>query len=205
MHGHAVEVLEDENHIEILETELHAFKVRDFNFVQGDDEEGGLGELYKAICGRLKEDIGAVWYAIKAELAEGNVGAGGEFVFCSVLDPLSESFEMLVEGGALPALFLLLFKFFFIAETVFSAAVSRLIECHVGGFFVELDVFGFLLADKDRVFEVQVDYYDEFMGAGLEEEVFHVAEEDVDFAAAVVHVTETVLVDLYFTCDALAF
>lgn len=49
-----------------------------------------------------------------------------------------------------------------------------------------------------------MDDHDEFMGARLEEKVFHVAEEDVDFATAVVDVPKTVLMDLYVTCDALA-
>lgn len=49
-----------------------------------------------------------------------------------------------------------------------------------------------------------MDNDNEFVGARLEEEVFDIAEENIDFAASMVDVAQTVLMDLDFAGDALA-
>jgi len=57
--------------------------------------------------------------------------------------------------------------------------VSSLVERGIGNFSEELNVLCFLLADDNRTFEVNVNDDDELIVAGLEEEMFDVAEEDV--------------------------
>ena len=46
---------------------------------------------------------------------------------------------------------------------------------------------------------------DEFMGTGLEEKVFHVAEEDVHFAATMIDIAKAILVDFNLTGDTFSF
>ena len=52
-----MEVLEDEDHVEVLEAELYALEVGDFDVFEGNDGEGGFGELDQAVGGGLHEDV----------------------------------------------------------------------------------------------------------------------------------------------------
>jgi len=83
-------------------------------------------------------------------------------------------------------------------------AVTRLVELHFCGFAVELDILCLPLANHNRVVQVTVDDNDEFLLGGLEEEVLNVAEENIDLDTTHVGITQTVLVDLNRTTDALA-
>lgn len=52
------EVLEDEDHIELLETELHTLQRRDLDVRKCNDEEWGVREVDKALCCRLQPYVG---------------------------------------------------------------------------------------------------------------------------------------------------
>ena len=73
MNRRARKVLEDKDHVEVLEAVLDALEVGDFDLVEGEDEEGGLGEEDESVGRGLEEDVGAEGDTEEAELAEGDV------------------------------------------------------------------------------------------------------------------------------------
>ena len=203
--GRASEVLEDDDHVEVLEAELHALEVHDLDVGEGDDEEGRLGQLHEAVGRGLDGDGGAGGHTVEAELAERHVDAE-VLVLAGVGDLLAEHLELLIELHAAALLLLLGFELFLVAVAVLALAVARLVNLGFRGFTEELDVLSLLLADDDRVDEVDVEDDDQLASTGLEEQVLDVAEEDVDLlATSKVVVAETVLVDFDGATDALAF
>ena len=172
----AMEVFEDEDHVEVLESELDTFQMGDFDFFKRDDGERRLGQLYQAIGGRLHENVRAVWNTTEPKIAEWNVD-GNALIRTSGCDLVGEVLKFFVKSNSTSAFFLLLLEFFLVMRAMFALAISGLVELHVSGFSIELHIFGFFLPDHDRVLEVDVDDDDEFVLAGLEEKMLHVAEE----------------------------
>lgn len=66
-------VLEDQNHIKVLQPVLHTLQVRHFNLVERQNKEWWLSKEHERVCGRLKEDVGSERNTLESELAEGNV------------------------------------------------------------------------------------------------------------------------------------
>ena len=72
-HGFSVVVLEDKDHVEILDVELHAFEVDQLHLVESDDERRPFGEVHETSAGRLKLASRTEWNAGEAELLERRV------------------------------------------------------------------------------------------------------------------------------------
>ncbi len=71
-HGHGghhgdflVVVLEDEDHVEVLEAELDSLKVNQLHVLQGADERRPGGEIYQAAGGWLQQHCLAVGHALR--------------------------------------------------------------------------------------------------------------------------------------------
>ena len=195
-----VEVFEYTDHIEVFQPKLHTFQMDNLDLVQGNYHEGRFGQLYETICSRLTQYIGAVGHPTKSKLPEGNVYT--KSFWSSGLYLVREVFKHFVELGSPPTLFLFLFEFFFISIPVFPLSVASFIKCHVCCFTVELDVFRLFFPDHDRILEVDVYDDDQFVRARLKKKVLDVAEKYVDLAASMVRVAQTVLMNLYFSCNA---
>jgi hypothetical protein len=73
VNGRPCKVSEDEDEIEVLQAVLNTLEVGDFDFGEGEDEEGRLGEEDKGFGGGLEEDVGAERDTLETELAERNV------------------------------------------------------------------------------------------------------------------------------------
>lgn len=73
MQGRFRKVLEDEDQIELLQSELDTFQRGDLNLAQGGDKERRVGQMYETLCCRLQADVGAVRYTFEREFPEGNV------------------------------------------------------------------------------------------------------------------------------------
>ena len=67
------EVLEDEDHIELLEGELDALQRRDLDLAEGDDEEGRVREMDETLRRGLQLDVRAERYALEREVPVGDV------------------------------------------------------------------------------------------------------------------------------------
>lgn len=178
--GRAREVLEHEDQIEVLETELYTFEVSNFNLFECDDHERRFGELHETVRGRLAEDVGAEWNTIETNLAERDVHIKVLVLAC-FSNLLSESLELAIEVGTTATLFLFGLELLFISVAVFAFAVTGFIKLDVSSFAKELNVFCLLLADQDGIFEVHVNNDNQFVVAGLEKQVLDVAEKNVDF------------------------
>ena len=72
-HGFSVVILEDKNHVEILDVELDAFEVDQLHLVESDDERRPFGEVDETSAGRLKLASRTEWNAGEAELLERRV------------------------------------------------------------------------------------------------------------------------------------
>lgn len=66
-------ILEDQDHIELLEGELHSLERRDFDLGQSDHREWRIGEMHQAIGSWLKLDASSERNSFECQLAEGNV------------------------------------------------------------------------------------------------------------------------------------
>jgi hypothetical protein len=66
-------VLEDEDEIEVFEAVLNTLEVGDFDFGEGENEEGRLGEEDEGFGGGLEEDVGPEGNTLETKLAERNV------------------------------------------------------------------------------------------------------------------------------------
>ena len=146
------------------------------NVVERDDQKRALGQLHNAVCRRLNVNVRPARHAEETQVADRNVqlqvvAAAGIFDF------LRERQEQLVEFSTTPSLFLLLLKLLFVAITMFPLPIAGFIELHVGGLAEELHVLGLLLANHDRVDEVQMDNDDQLVLAWLEEQVLDVVEQ----------------------------
>ncbi|KAG9378505.1 Nucleosome binding factor SPN SPT16 subunit [Pyrenophora tritici-repentis] len=98
---------------------------------------------------------------------------------------LGKVLELLVESRTPPTLLLFLLKLLLVTKLVPTLTVTRLVELHLCGFSDKLDILGLLLAKHDGVLEVYVDDDDELVLGGLEEQVLHVTEKDVDLGRVV--------------------
>ena len=67
------EVLEDEDHIKPLETELNALQGSDLNFRQGDDEERRVREVHQALSSRLQADVLSNGYTFEGQFTGRNI------------------------------------------------------------------------------------------------------------------------------------
>ena len=73
MQGTLSEVLEDENHIELLETELNTLQGSDLNFRQGNDEERWVRKVYQTLGSRLQADILPNGYTFEGQFTGRNI------------------------------------------------------------------------------------------------------------------------------------
>jgi hypothetical protein len=154
-----------------------------FNLVERDNHERRLCKLNKGIRSRLDKNIGAIRHTRETNFAERNINIDA-LVLARIRDLLGESLELAVQGRPSASFFLLGLEFLLVAVAVLAAAVARLVELHLGGFAVELDVARLPLSDHDWCLEVHVDYDDQFVVTRLEEEMLDVAEEHVDVLVA---------------------
>lgn len=63
-------VLVDKDHVELLQTELHALERCNLNLVQVDYEEGRVGEMNEAVRRRLELDVRPERNTLERELTE---------------------------------------------------------------------------------------------------------------------------------------
>ena len=91
-------------------------------------------------------------------------------------DFVGKRFEILVKIRSALPLVLLRLQLVLVGEVSSSLLVSRLVEGRIRSFSEKLNVLCFLLADEDRILEMDVEDDDEFSVARLEEEMFDVAE-----------------------------
>ena len=70
-------ILEDEDHIELFEAKLHTFQRGDLDLGQGDDEEGGVGQMDETLGGRLQADVLTDGHTLEGELAERDIDFEG--------------------------------------------------------------------------------------------------------------------------------
>lgn len=120
---------------------------------------------------------------------------------------LGEALEQTIELRTSAALLLFCLELVFIAVSVLALTVARLVELDVSRLPVELDISRLLLvANDDRVLEIDMDNNNELMLAGLEEQMADVGEEDVDPLVRVQRrlVSNTVLVYLDLARNTLA-
>ena len=198
----AVEVLEDEDHIEILQAKLDTFEVGDFDLLKRDHCERWLGQLYQAVGSGLHEDVRAVGNTTKAQVAERYV-YGDALVGASACDLVGKVLELLIESYPTSTFLLLLFKFLLIMLSVLALAISRLVELHIGSLSVELNVLRFFLPDHDGIFEMNVNDNDQLVLARLEEQMLDIAEEQIDVVSTMITVSKTILMDLDLARDTL--
>lgn len=164
-------------------TYLDSFQMSNFDLVQGDHHEGGLGELDQCIGRRLNKNIGAVGNTGEADLSEGDVDIY-TLILASISDFLSECLELAIKRGS-PASFLLLsLKFFLVTISMLASAVASLVELHFRGLAIELDIPCLSLPDHDRCLQVHVDEDNQLVGAWLEEEMLDVAKEHINMLVA---------------------
>lgn len=161
-----------------LGTNLNSLQVRNFNFVQGDDQEWRFGKLYNRVRCWLDQNVGSVGNTVKTNFSEWNVNVDS-FILSSVRDLLRKGLELSVKSSTASSFLLLSFEFLFISEAL-ASSVTGLIKLHLSGFTIELHVFGLAFANHDRGFKMHMDDHNKLMCAWLEEEVLHVAEQDVN-------------------------
>jgi hypothetical protein len=142
-----VEILEDEYHIEVLETKLDTFEMSDFDVFQSDDHEWWLGELDQAVCRWLTKDAGSERDTVEAKLTERDIDVD-VLVLASFGDLLGECLEFSVKSSSASSLFLFLLEFFLVTISVSSLSVSSLIELDISSFTVELDILVFFFPIK---------------------------------------------------------
>ena len=147
--------------------------MRNLNFIQGNYGKGRFGQLHQGIGRRRHQNIATVRDAVETELSERNIHRN--IVLSGLVrDLLGEALEQSIELGPPSPFFLFLFEFFFVAVSVFALSIASFVKGHVGGFAVELYVFGLALADDDGVLEVDVDEHNQFTHTRLEEQVLDV-------------------------------
>src|SRR5687768_244360 len=170
------EVLEDKDHIKVLQTELHTFQMSHLDFIDCDHHEWGLHNLDETVSRGLDEHVAPVGYTMETEVANRHVHLN-TLVATSLSNLLSEALEQPVELCSATTLLLLGFKLVFIAVAILALPVTRLIELNVRCFAVELDILCLLfVADNDWVFEMDVDDNNQLMLARLEEQVLDIRE-----------------------------
>lgn len=97
-----------------------------------------------------------MWDTGKADFSEWNINVD-TFVFSCVGNLLCKGLELSVQSCSASSFFLFRFEFLFVSIPVLAATVPSLVELHVCGFTVELDVSRRPFSDHNRRFEVDVD------------------------------------------------
>lgn len=178
--------------------------MRDFNLAESDDHKRRLGELNECIGRWLDQDVRAIGHTTEPNLSERDIDIDA-LVFSSIGNLLGKAFEFSIQCSSASPFFLLSLKFFFVPIAVPAAAISGLIELHLGGLSVELNVSGLSLSNHDGRFEMDMDENNQLVSAWLEEEVFHIAEENIHVLRTEGRqVPETILMDLDFSRHALS-
>lgn len=67
------EVLENEDHIKLLEAELYALQGSNLDIRERNDEEWGIREMDKTLRRRLQPHVRTEWHTLERQLAERNV------------------------------------------------------------------------------------------------------------------------------------
>lgn len=73
MDGWPFKVLENKDHIKVLETKLDTLQMGQFDFAECDNKEGRVGEVDETVRGRLEQDIRSEGHTREAEFSEGNI------------------------------------------------------------------------------------------------------------------------------------
>lgn len=170
-----VVIFEDEHHIEVLQMELDTLEMDQLNIFEGDDERWPLGQSNETTGSRLQQHRGTEGGAGESQLAERRVEF--DLLLRHRFDFFAKTFER---------------RFEFVSELPLGLfgrqvvpVVHVLVFTQIGGDFsdlrVELDVDMLLLPEHDGVFQVEMEEDDHFAVTGLEEGVFDVVVEDIDF------------------------
>jgi hypothetical protein len=153
----------------------------------------------------LTEDVGSIRHAVKAKFPEGNINVN-ILILPSFRDFLRKCFKLAIQIRSASSLLLLLLEFFLVSVSELSLPISSLIELDIRCFSVKLDILSLLLADDNRVLEMDMDDNNQFMLTRLEKQMLDVAKEDINSVERVQWrlVSETILVDFNFAGNALA-
>src|SRR4051812_20451554 len=109
-----VEILEDEHHIEVLETKLHTLEMSDFDVFKSNDHEWWFGELNQAVCGGLTEHARTERDTVEAKFTERNIDVN-VLVLSGFGNFLSKRFEISIKLSTASSLFLFLLELFLVA------------------------------------------------------------------------------------------
>jgi hypothetical protein len=143
-------------------------------------------------------------HTVETKVSEWHVDTQILIATC-ILDLLGKIREQLVQLCAASAFFLFSLEFVFIAHAVLALAVARLVELHVCGFAIELDILRLSLANHNWIDKVDMDNDDEFLLRRLEEKMSYIVEQNIDrLLVHPVNVPNTVLVDFDMTGNSLS-
>lgn len=126
-----------------------------FDFFQSNDSERGFCQLHQRIRRRCHYHIRAIWNTVEAYFLEWDVDADIA-LSSSITDLLCKCFELAIELCSSSPLFLFLLELLIIAISMLALTITSLVESDVGGFAIELHVFGLALPDDDWVFEMHM-------------------------------------------------
>ena len=177
----------------------------DLDVLEGDDHEWRLCQLHETVGRRLAENTGSEWYTIKGQLSKGNIDID-TIVATSFGNLLSKILEFSIEFCSSSSFLLFGLEFFFVAATVLSFSVSRLIKLNVGSFSIELNIFCLFLSNHDWILEVDMDNDNQLVSTRLEEQVLDVAKENIDALVGTDGrlVSKTICMNLDFSWNSLA-
>jgi hypothetical protein len=127
----SVEILENYCQIEIFDTEVDTFEAYNFNVVGIQNEEGELGQGYKAVFGGPDAHDGLCWAAVELQALLRDVNFDGSAVRLTLLlNQPREPQKFGVKTFTSLALSLFLFKLIHIVEFVSSTAKINVLSSH---------------------------------------------------------------------------
>lgn len=183
---------------------LYSLQMSDFNLAESNDHERRLRELDESIGRRLDQDVGAIGHTTEPNLSEWDIDINA-LIFSSIGNLLGKAFEFSIQRSSTSPFLLLGLEFFLVPIAVPAATVSGLVELHFRGLSVKLNVPGLSFSNHDWRFEVDMNENDQLVSAWLEEEMFHIAEENIHVLRTEGRqVSKTILMDLDFPGHALS-
>ncbi len=163
------EVLEDNGHVEVLDSIVHTLERHRLYIVDVHDKEWKLADGDEAVLGRSHLHHGLVRASSEIQIFNGYVeldNLGGTINLAVLLrllfDQLDEVGEFIVQLDLLLPLTLLLLQLVHICESLPRSLIVQIVCSHTC-LLEELDILDLLSAYHDWYLQMEVNNYDEFI------------------------------------------
>ncbi|KAH3671692.1 hypothetical protein OGAPHI_000397 [Ogataea philodendri] len=205
VHNRLAKVLEHKHKIEVLETKLDSFQVRDLDLLQSDHQEWQINQLHQTVSRWKTNHSRPRRNTLEPKLSEWNIKIHKPVR--SICNLLAKTLELLVKSSFSSSLLLFLLQLVLIAIPVLSLSVSGLVNGDIRSLSEKLNIVGLLLTNHDWRLQVAVNDHNQLSLTRLKEQMLDVGKQNVHSLVASTQrlVSDTILVNSNASRKSLGF